>query len=99
MKAPVPLVAAIIVVLTTAGCPSVKPPASAVPHDPDKVLYDRGMDAFAAQRYLEGVSLLETLVASYPQSPYAEQGEQALHDCGHLEACAQAMAGVGHGVR
>jgi hypothetical protein len=96
MKEPFRVTAAIIVIMVIFGG-TTKCPASAVPHDADKVLYDRGIDAFVAQRYGEGIVLLETLVASYPQSPYAEPGKQALQNCGHLEACASARTAVGHG--
>ena len=97
MKVPMRLAAAIIVALTIIGSALVERPAGAESLDPGKVLYDRGKEALAAQRYGEGITLLETLVASYPQSTYAEPGKQALQDCVHLKACATALAAVRRG--
>jgi outer membrane protein assembly factor BamD (BamD/ComL family) len=97
MKVPMRLAATIIVALTIFGGALVEHSASAESQDPGKVLYDRGREALAAQRYGEGITLLETLVASYPQSPYAEPGRQALQKCIHLKACATARGPVEHG--
>jgi len=97
MKEHIRLASAIIVALTIVGCTSVKHPASAELQEPGKTLFDRGREALVDQRYSEGIVLLETLVASYPQSTYAEPGKQALQNCIQLTACATARAAVGRG--
>jgi outer membrane protein assembly factor BamD (BamD/ComL family) len=47
---------------------------------PDKVLYDRAMDAVFDKRFAVAHLTLQTLVNTYPDSSYAGRAEVALRD-------------------
>jgi hypothetical protein len=100
MSKPLHFAAAMIFAMTVWGCTSAKHSdtvATVQPKDPDRVLYEKGLQAFAAQRYGEGIALLETLTATYPESPYAESANIALKDCAQSKSCGDAKAVIDHG--
>jgi hypothetical protein len=47
---------------------------------PDKVLFDRAMDAVHQRRFDVSHLILETLVNTYPDSSYARRAQEVLQD-------------------
>lgn len=52
---------------------------------PDKGLYDRGMDSMKHGRYQEARTLMETLINTYPDSEYIARAKLALGDSWYAE--------------
>jgi outer membrane protein assembly factor BamD len=73
-------VAVLVVATVVAGCAqktSTLPPGTA---DADKFLYDRGLEAAKARKWLDAREYLRNLVDNYPQSPYRPDAKLALGD-------------------
>jgi len=71
------------------GLTACQPYAEIGSGTPDKVLFDRAMDAVQQKRFDVAHLTLETLVNTYPDSSYARRAEVVLQDprianCGEL---------------
>jgi outer membrane protein assembly factor BamD (BamD/ComL family) len=71
------------------GLTACGPYAEVASGPPDKVLFDRAMDAVRQNRFDVAHLTLETLVNTYPDSSYAQEAEVVLQDsrianCGEL---------------
>src|SRR5947209_6862147 len=74
--------------LMLAGCHHSKvqnPIANIDSKQPDKVLYDRSMDAMKHGKYTVARTLLETLINTYPDSEYIARAKLALGDAWYNE--------------
>jgi len=69
-------------VLATSGCHHKvqNPLANIDSKQPDKGLFDRGMDSMKHARYQEARTLLETLINTYPDLEYIALAKLALGD-------------------
>jgi hypothetical protein len=65
------------------GCTNVFRPYAAVP--PDEGLFGRAMQLLDDDRTGEARTLLETLIATYPDSAYVPRAERVLDDMWHAE--------------
>jgi len=74
-------------VLATSGCHHKvqNPLANIDSKQPDKGLFDRGMDSMKHARYQEARTLLETLINTYPDSEYIARAKLALGDAWYAE--------------
>jgi TonB family protein len=61
-----------------AGAGPQAQPRIVVARSPDQELYDRGVNAIADGWYEQGRQVLETLVNTYPDSPYAARAKLAI---------------------
>jgi outer membrane protein assembly factor BamD len=70
-----------------AGCHHkvVNPIANVDSKQPDKVLFDRAMDAMKHGRYSVARTLLETLINTYPDSEYVARAKLSLGDAWYAE--------------
>jgi len=69
--------------ILVAGCRHSKvqnPIANIDSKQPDKVLFDRGMDSMKHAKYAVARTLLETLINTYPDSEYIARAKLALGD-------------------
>jgi hypothetical protein len=60
---------------------------SAGENNADRVLYERAMAFMQDENFQVATTLLETLVASYPESPYSVPANAALNDIWYAEGC------------
>ncbi len=77
-----------------AGCRHSKvqnPIANIDSKQPDKVLFDRGMDAMKHAKYAVARTLLETLINTYPDSEYIARAKLSLGDSWYAEGGTAAM--------
>src|SRR5690242_10005202 len=74
-------------VLASSGCHHKvqNPLANIDSKQPDKGLFDRGMDSMKHARYQEARTLLETLINTYPDSEYIARAKLALGDAWYAE--------------
>ena len=74
-------------VLAASGCHhKVQNPLSNIDSkQPDKGLFDRGMESMRKARYQEARTLLETLINTYPDSEYIARAKLALGDAWYNE--------------
>jgi outer membrane protein assembly factor BamD len=74
-------------VLVSSGCHHKvqNPLANIDSKQPDKGLFDRGMDSMKKGRYQESRTLLETLINTYPDSEYIARAKLALGDAWYAE--------------
>ncbi|PYP85027.1 MAG: outer membrane protein assembly factor BamD [Candidatus Angelobacter sp. Gp1-AA117] len=80
--------------LMLAGCHHSKvqnPIANIDSKQPDKVLYDRSMDAMKHGKYTVARTLLETLINTYPDSEYIARAKLSLGDSWYAEGGTAAM--------
>jgi hypothetical protein len=68
-----------------AGCSNVLRPLEDGSQHPDRVLFERGMESIQDQRIQEGLTLLESLVDTYPESQYGAQAKSMLDDMWYAE--------------
>lgn len=88
----IPVVLASFILL--AGCRHSKvqnPIANIDSKQPDKVLFDRGMDAMKHGKYAVARTLLETLINTYPDSEYIARAKLSLGDSWYSEGGTAAM--------
>ena len=74
--------------ILVAGCRHSKvqnPIANIDSKQPDKVLFDRGMDSMKHAKYAVARTLLETLINTYPDSEYIARAKLALGDSWYAE--------------
>src|SRR5437660_2372994 len=79
----------------TAGChhAKVKNPIAAVnSKQPDKVLYDRSMDAMKKGKYDVARITLQTLINTYPDSEYVARAKLSVGDSWYAEGGTTALA-------
>src|SRR5947209_9266361 len=77
-----------------AGCHHSKvqsPIANIDSKQPDKVLYDRSMDAMKHGKYTVARTLLETLINTYPDSEYIARAKLSVGDSWYKEGGAAAL--------
>ncbi len=82
-------------VLLIVGCTNKKvqnPIANINSKQPDKVLYDRAMDAMKHGKYDVARLSLQTLINTYPDSEYVARAKLAVGDSWYAEGGAAAMA-------
>jgi outer membrane protein assembly factor BamD len=90
---------ALIVILVSAlvlmaGCHHrqvANPLANLNSKQPDKVLFDRAMDAINHGRYDVGRMTLQTLISTYPDSEYVARAKLAVGDSWYAEGGAAAL--------
>jgi outer membrane protein assembly factor BamD len=81
--------------ISLAGCRHSKvqnPIANIDSKQPDKVLFDRGMDSMKHAKYAVARTLLETLINTYPDSEYIARAKLALGDSWYAEGGTAALA-------
>ncbi|HEY1527784.1 MAG TPA: outer membrane protein assembly factor BamD [Candidatus Angelobacter sp.] len=81
-------------VLASSGCHHKvqNPLANIDSKQPDKGLFDRGMESMKKGRYQEARTLLETLINTYPDSEYIARAKLALGDAWYNEGGKAAWA-------
>jgi TolA-binding protein len=87
-------VLSLILVLGAASCGSRERIPLVETQSADKMLFDRGTEAFAAQRYQEAITLFATLINAYPDSKYVERANLVLIDCDGVKECASVQRQV-----
>ena len=83
------------VMLLTLGCSNKKvqnPIANVNSKQPDKVLFDRAMDAMKHNKYDVARLSLQTLINTYPDSEYVARAKLAIGDSWYAEGGTAAMA-------
>ena len=90
------LVALMVSTIVFVGCTSNKkvnnPIANVNSKQPDKVLYDRAMDALKHNKYDVARLSLQTLINTYPDSEYVARAKLAIGDSWYAEGGSAAMA-------
>ncbi len=84
----------LIVALFSAGCRHskvVNPIANVDSKQPDKVLFDRAMDAMKHGKYSIARNLLETMINAYPDSEYIARAKLGLGDSWFAEGGTTAL--------
>ncbi len=77
------------------GCTNkkvVNPIANVNSKQPDKVLYDRAMDAMKHNKFDVARLSLQTLINTYPDSEYVARAKLAIGDSWYAEGGSAAMA-------
>jgi len=96
MSRRIPLIALLGVVLLAAiGCTnkkSVNPLANIGSKQPDKVLFDKAMDAMRHNRFDVARLTLQTLINTYPDSEYIARAKLAVGDSWYAEGGTAALA-------
>jgi len=85
----------LLLALLTAGCTNKKvknPIAQVDSKQPDKVLFDRAMDAMKHEKYDVARLSLQTLINTYPDSEYIARAKLAVGDSWYAEGGSAAMA-------
>src|SRR5947209_20000704 len=83
-----------MLLLITAACTnkkSVNPLANVGSKQPDKVLFDRSMDAMKHNRFDVARMTLQTLINTYPDSEYIARAKLAVADSWYAEGGSTAM--------
>ncbi len=80
-----------------AGCsakqaPYASPPSAAANQQPDKLLFDRSVDAIEHGHYEQARLTLQTLINTYPASEYLPQAKLAIADSWYREGSAKSLA-------
>ncbi|MFZ0734403.1 MAG: outer membrane protein assembly factor BamD [Candidatus Sulfotelmatobacter sp.] len=96
MSSRIPLIAALGVLLAfTAACTNKKainPLAGVGSKQPDKVLFDKAMDAMRHNRFDVARLTLQTLINTYPDSEFIARAKLAVGDSWYAEGGAAALA-------
>jgi len=96
MSRRIPLIAVLGIVLAlTAACTnkkSVNPLANIGSKQPDKVLFDKAMDAMRHNRFDVARLTLQTLINTYPDSEYIARAKLAVGDSWYAEGGTAALA-------
>src|SRR5438309_3630333 len=83
-----------LLLATTSACTNKKvqnPLANVGSKQPDKVLFDRAMDALKHNRFDVARMTLQTLINTYPDSEYIARAKLAVADSGYDEGVTTAM--------
>jgi outer membrane protein assembly factor BamD len=89
------IIAVAILLAFTAGCTnkkSVNPLAGIGSKQPDKVLFDKAMDAMRHNRFDVARLTLQTLINTYPDSEYVARAKLAVGDSWYAEGGTAALA-------
>ncbi len=81
--------------LLIAGCTNRKvqnPIANIDSKQPDKVLFDRSMDAMKHRKYDIARVTLQTLINTYPDSEYVARAKLSVGDAWYAEGCSSCLA-------
>jgi len=94
-----PIIAMVLSILLLAGCTNKKvsnPIANVDSKQPDKVLFDRAMDALKHNRFDVARLTLQTLINTYPDSEYIARAKLAIADSWYAEggSASQAQAEI-----
>src|SRR6266516_4943745 len=84
-----------IMLLITAACTnkkSVNPLANVGSKQPDKVLFDKAMDAMRHNRYDVARLTLQTLINTYPDSEFIARAKLGVADSWYVEGGSAALA-------
>jgi len=96
MSRRVPIIAVLgILLIITSACTnkkSVKPLANVGSKQPDKVLFDRAMDAMKHNRFDVARMTLQTLINTYPDSEYIARAKLAVGDSWYAEGGTASLA-------
>src|ERR1700724_3451954 len=96
MSRRIPLVAFLgILLLTTVACTnkkSVNPLSNVGSKQPDKVLFDKAMDAMKHNRFDVARITLQTLINTYPDSEYIARAKLAVADSWYAEGGGPSLA-------
>jgi len=84
--------ASVIVFVGCTNKKSVNPIANVNSKQPDKVLYDRAMDAMKHNKFDVARLSLQTLINTYPDSEYVARAKLAIGDSWYAEGGSAAMA-------
>src|SRR5271169_6709279 len=88
------LIATLGLLLITAACSnkkSVNPLANVGSKQPDKVLFDKSMDAMKHNRFDVARMTLQTLINTYPDSEFIARAKLAVADSWYAEGGSTAM--------
>ena len=92
----IPLLAFLgILLLTTVACTnkkSVNPLSNVGSKQPDKVLFDKAMDAMKHNRFDVARITLQTLINTYPDSEFIARAKLAVGDSWYAEGGAASLA-------
>jgi hypothetical protein len=91
------LILAIGLTATVAGCGRQKDSgsnASFQSEHPDKKLFEIAIQNMEAKKYANAITLLQTLVNSYPDSQYVGKAKLALDDCSRHDECSAILVQV-----
>lgn len=94
MSRRIPVIALLGLLAFTAACTNKKvqnPLANVASKQPDKVLFDRAMDALRHNRFDVSRMTLQTLINTYPDSEYVARAKLAVADSWYAEGGAAAM--------
>ena len=95
MSRRIPLIAVLGLLLALTACTnkkSVNPLANVGSKQPDKVLFDKAMDAMRHNRFDVARLTLQTLINTYPDSEYIARAKLAVGDSWYAEGGAAALA-------
>jgi outer membrane protein assembly factor BamD len=88
------IILASVLLLVAAGCRHAKvtnPIANVDSKQPDKVLFDRAMEAMKGAKYVVARTLLETLINTYPDSEYVARAKLSVGDSWYAEGTKSAL--------
>src|SRR6202142_3276523 len=91
----VPVVALSVLLMLTAACTnkkSVNPLANVGSKQPDKVLFDKAMDAMKHNRFDVARITLQTLINTYPDSEYIARAKLSVADSWYAEGGSTSLA-------
>src|SRR5258708_34861256 len=96
MSRRIPLIAVLAMLLViTIGCTNknaVSPLANVGSKQPDKVLFDRAMDAMRHNRFDVARMTLQTLINTYPDSEFIARAKLAVGDSWYAEGGTASLA-------
>src|SRR5207302_9489529 len=95
MSRRIPIVIMLCVLAMTVGCTNKKvsnPLANVDSKQPDKVLFDRAMDAMKHNRFDVARITLETMINTYPDSEYIARAKLAVADSWYAEGGSTSLA-------
>ncbi len=97
MKRSAWFILAIVAAWSSSGCfifphPNLNPLASVNSVQPDKQLYNRAMTAMSEGKYTVSRLLLQTLINTYPDSPYLAHAKMAMGDSWYREGGVEGLA-------
>ena len=95
MSRRIPVILLLGVLAVTVGCTNKKvnnPLANVGSKQPDKVLFDRAMDAMKHNRFDVARMTLQTLINTYPDSEYIARAKLAVGDSWYAEGGSAALA-------
>jgi len=86
LRIPVTLLAAMLVITTACTNKKVSNPLAKIDSkQPDKVLFDRGMDAMKHNKFDVARMTMQTLIATYPDSEFIARAKLSLADSWYAE--------------